>query len=48
MRRLGPNPKEMLISDDELLKIRQVWRFEEGDWEEHSYPASIVRSRDKT
>jgi DNA sulfur modification protein DndC len=34
VRRLGPNPEEALISHLELLKIRQVWRFEEGDWED--------------
>jgi len=30
----GPNPNEKLISDQELLKIRHIWRFEEGDWED--------------
>lgn len=34
VRKLGPNPAETLISGEELLKIRQVWRFEEGDWED--------------
>ena len=32
VRQLGPDPKESLISRDELDKIRQLWRFEEGDW----------------
>jgi DNA sulfur modification protein DndC len=31
---LGPNPGEALITHDELLRIRQIWRFEEGDWED--------------
>lgn len=32
LRENGPNPKEQLISREELLKIRQLWLFEEGDW----------------
>ncbi len=28
----GPNPKEELISKEELVHIRHMWRFEEGDW----------------
>ena len=28
----GPNPDLRLITDKELHKIRQIWRFEEGDW----------------
>lgn len=38
VRKLGPNPKETLISVDELHKIRQLWRFEEGDWEDSLPP----------
>lgn len=34
VRRIGPNPGETLISTEELHKIRQLWRFEEGDWED--------------
>jgi DNA sulfur modification protein DndC len=34
VRRLGPEITEPLISTDELLRIRRVWRFEEGDWED--------------
>lgn len=34
IRRNGPSPKEPLISTEELLKIRQIWRFEEGDWQD--------------
>jgi DNA sulfur modification protein DndC len=30
----GPNPKEQLITEEELLKIRQLWLFEEGDWQD--------------
>lgn len=30
----GPNPHEVLISTAELLKIRQLWFFEEGDWQD--------------
>jgi DNA sulfur modification protein DndC len=32
LRENGPNPNEQLISREELLKIRQLWLFEEGDW----------------
>lgn len=28
----GPNKEERLITDQELLQIRHMWRFEEGDW----------------
>ena len=28
----GPSPDEVLISEEELLKVRQLWFFEEGDW----------------
>ena len=30
----GPNQNEKLISEDELMKIRQLWFFEEGDWQD--------------
>ncbi|MCF6291460.1 MAG: hypothetical protein L3J03_10755 [Desulfobacterales bacterium] len=32
LRKNSPNPEEQLISEAELLKIRQLWLFEEGDW----------------
>lgn len=28
----GPNPEEKLITEEELMGIRDVWRFNEGDW----------------
>lgn len=28
----GPNPDERLITTEELIHIRHMWRFEEGDW----------------
>lgn len=34
VRTHGPNPNEQLITTLELHKIRQLWRFEEGDWED--------------
>ena len=34
VRKNGPSPTETLISEDELHKIRQLWRFEAGDWED--------------
>jgi DNA sulfur modification protein DndC len=34
VRQLGPNPGETLITVDELHRIRQLWRFEAGDWED--------------
>ncbi len=30
----GPNPHEQLIRPEELLHIRQLWRWEEQDWED--------------
>lgn len=34
LRQDGPDPQLSLISEQELLKIWQIWSFEEGDWEE--------------
>jgi DNA sulfur modification protein DndC len=34
VRRSGPDPKMSLISSDELLEIRRLWRTEEQDWED--------------
>lgn len=34
VRALGGNPDEELITKAELKRIRQIWRFEEGDWED--------------
>jgi len=34
VRELGPDPDIELISKDELQRIRQIWRTEEGDWED--------------
>lgn len=34
LQKNGPNPKEQLITEEELLKIRQLWLFEEGDWQD--------------
>ena len=34
VREIGPDPKIELISEDELKRIRQIWRTEEGDWED--------------
>jgi DNA sulfur modification protein DndC len=37
----GPNPREQLISAEELQEIRRIWRSEEQDWEDSV--ASICR-----
>jgi len=34
VRELGPDPNIELISREELQRIRQIWRTEEGDWED--------------
>jgi len=34
VRELGPDPDIELISKDELQRIRQIWRTEEGDWQD--------------
>lgn len=34
VRREGPNPKETLITEDELHEIRRLWRSELQDWED--------------
>lgn len=34
VRELGPDSDIDLISKDELQRIRQIWRTEEGDWED--------------
>lgn len=41
MRRTGPDPALMLVSEEELLEIRRIWRFERQDWAD-SLP-TIVR-----
>ena len=38
LRQNGPDPQISLIDKRELLKIRQIWSFEEGDWQD-SLPA---------
>ena len=38
LRQHGPDPQISLIDERELLKIRQIWSFEEGDWQD-SLPA---------
>ena len=30
----GPDPDQLLITDDELHEIRRLWRTEENDWED--------------
>lgn len=32
MQEHGPDPTVTLISKEELLEIRRIWFFEEGDW----------------
>jgi len=32
IRKLGPDPTVKLIQDGEILRIRQLWLHEEGDW----------------
>lgn len=34
LQKNGPNPDVQLITEEELLKIRQLWLFEEGDWQD--------------
>jgi len=34
IRATGPNPQEQLISADELMAIRKLWRTEDQDWED--------------
>jgi DNA sulfur modification protein DndC len=43
----GPNKAERLITDEELLHIRHMWRFEEGDWLD-SLPNIYNKSTGKT
>jgi len=38
IRKLGPDPTVKLIQDGEILRIRQLWLHEEGNWE-NSVPA---------
>jgi DNA sulfur modification protein DndC len=32
IRKIGPEPTVKLIRNEELFRIRQLWRHEEGDW----------------
>ncbi len=41
MRKTGPDPALALVSEEELLAIRRIWRFERQDWAD-SLP-TIVR-----
>ena len=34
VRKTGPDPKEQLISAEELFEIRRLWRSEAQDWED--------------
>jgi DNA sulfur modification protein DndC len=34
LRRTGPDPSVVLITEEELQEIRRRWRTEEGDWED--------------
>ncbi len=34
IQQTGPKPSEELISAEELHRIRQLWRLEEGDWQD--------------
>ena len=34
VREIGPDPNLTLIKKEELERIRQIWRTEEGDWED--------------
>lgn len=34
VREVGPDPEIELITKEELQRIRQIWRTEEGDWED--------------
>lgn len=42
IRRTGPNPNIQLITEEELLEIRRIWRTERQDWED-SLPAVFLR-----
>lgn len=34
VQRHGPDPNEVLITREELARIRQLWQLEAGDWED--------------
>jgi DNA sulfur modification protein DndC len=34
VRRDGPNPREELVSEEELHEIRRIWRTERQDWDD--------------
>ena len=37
VRKDGPDPTMSLILEDEIKKIQQIWRVEQGDWENSVY-----------
>lgn len=47
IRSEGPDPNETLISHKELFRIRQIWLFDEGDWED-SLPTIFKESTGET
>ena len=37
VRKTGPDPKMILINEDEIHEIQRIWRMERGDWKNSAY-----------
>ena len=37
VRKTGPDPKMVLINEDEIHEIQRIWRMERGDWKNSAY-----------
>jgi len=37
VRKTGPDPKMLLINEDEIHEIQRIWRMERGDWKNSAY-----------
>ena len=37
VRKTGPDPKMILINEDEIHEIQRIWRMERGDWKNSAF-----------
>ena len=47
VRKTGPDPKMVLINEDEIHEIQRIWRMERGDWKNSAYEIYEQESGEK-
>jgi len=47
VRKTGPDPKMILINEDEIHEIQRIWRMERGDWKNSAYEIYEQESGEK-